>query len=52
MTLCLRSSLTLPFTQDNLRLQKRKLELEMSLKAERVKRDSVIGQNIHPLTTN
>ena len=42
---------TLLLKQENLRLQKRKLELEVSLMEERVKGDSVIGRNIHPLTT-
>ncbi|KAK2567711.1 t-SNARE domain-containing protein 1 [Acropora cervicornis] len=42
---------TLLLKQENLKLKKRKLELEVLLLEERVKRETVVGQTMQPLTT-
>ena len=42
---------TLLLKQDNLKLKKRKLELEVLLLEERIKRETVVGQTMQPLTT-
>ena len=42
---------TLLLKQDNLKLKKRKLELEVLLLEERIKRGRVVGQTMQPLTT-
>ena len=42
---------TLILKQDNLKLKKKKLELEVLLLEEKIKRETVVGQTIQPLTT-
>ena len=42
---------TLLLKQDNLKLKKRKLELEVLLLEETIKRETVVGQTMQPLTT-
>ncbi|XP_067054998.1 uncharacterized protein [Acropora muricata] len=42
---------TLLLKQENLKLKKRKLELEVLLLEDRVKRETVVGQTMQPLTT-
>ena len=42
---------TLLLKQENLKLKKRKLELEVLLLEERIKRETVVGQTMQPLTT-
>ena len=41
---------TLILKQDNLKLKKKKLELEVLLLEERIMRETVVGQTIQPLT--
>ena len=42
---------TLILKQDNLKLKKKKLELEVLLLEERIKRGTAVGQTMQPLTT-